>query len=503
MRVQGTASGWRRVFQAQINGCTVAASHANLLARLIGAVPSMAAVAVRLLEPLLYPLGETPMWDGVSAVAPDAYLFVTDSGRRVRHRQWWTAPEQSLSLAAGAPAVRAALVAAVAARLGRGGHMSADLSGGYDSTSVAFLAARQGAELTACTMYSDDGASDELGWAQRAAAKLPLREHLLLPPSEVALPYADMAMGQYQLDEPSVLAVFRGRALSAFRRIGQTGSRLHLTGFGGDHLFTGTPAHLHGLIARAPRRAVRDLRGFRALFSWRRTELIRQLLDHRSWRAAMLAVNIEDPPPVNITRPRLGWVPDIRVPRWLTPEARSIIGAAIRHAAESAGPLAADRGLHLDLYSLRTGARDISALDMMARSAGVSLAAPFFDDHVAEAVFAVRSEERISPYAYKPLLAEAVRGIVPDECLERQTKAQGSAEGAKGLRNERAGLTEIWDDSRLAEIGLVDADMLRRLCASPSAPELVDGALFSTLACESWLRGLPSPVHVSDMLGVR
>ncbi|MBG0567760.1 asparagine synthase [Actinoplanes aureus] len=503
LRVQGTASGWRRVHHARINGCTVAASRADLLAGLVTATPSLTALAVRLLEPVLYPFGETSMWDGVDTVAPQDYLLVTEAGRQARHRRWWSVPEPSLSLTEGAQAVRAALAAAVDARLRPGERYSTDLSGGYDSTAMAFLAAGHGADLTACTSYSDDPSSDELGWARRAAARLPLREHVLVPASELTLPYADMAVGQDRLEAPSIIAVFRGRALSTIRRMAETGSTLHLTGFGGDNLFTGNPAHLHGLITRAPGRAIHDLRGYRALFSWRRRELVRQVLDRRSWRAAMRAVSLDDRDVPDITVPWLGWVSQPRVPRWLTPAAREIIIEAIRAAAGSEAPLAADRGLHHELNGLRASARDVSSLDMLARTTGIPLAAPFFDDHVVDAAFAVRSEERVTPYAYKPLLAEAMRGIVPDECLERQTKAQGATELEEGLRHEHAAVAGLWEDSRLAELGLVDADALRRLCATPSAPELVDGALFSTLACESWLRALPSPVHSPDSMGVR
>jgi asparagine synthase (glutamine-hydrolysing) len=36
----------------------------------------------------------------------------------------------------------------------------------------------------------------------------------------------------------------------------------------------------------------------------------------------------------------------------------------------------------------------------------------------------------------------------------------------------------------------VDAARLRKLCAEPSSRELEDGALFSTIGCELWLRDL-------------
>ena len=96
------------------------------------------------------------------------------------------------------------------------------------------------------------------------------------------------------------------------------------------------------------------------------------------------------------------------------------------------------------------------------------MAAPYYDDRVVEAGLAVRPEERITPWRYKPLIVEAMRGIVPDESLARQTKANGSGDEDPGLRRHRDELLALFDDSRLARLGLVDAAALREFCAGPS-----------------------------------
>ena len=85
-----------------------------------------------------------------------------------------------------------------------------------------------------------------------------------------------------------------------------------------------------------------------------------------------------------------------------------------------------------------------------------------------EAGLAVRPEERITPWRYKPLIVEAMRGIVPDQSLARQTKANGSGDADPGLRRHRAELLALWDDSRLGRLGLIDAAALRELCTGPS-----------------------------------
>jgi asparagine synthase (glutamine-hydrolysing) len=126
----------------------------------------------------------------------------------------------------------------------------------------------------------------------------------------------------------------------------------------------------------------------------------------------------------------------------------------------------------------------------MAGRMGVTLAAPYYDDRVIEAGLAVRALERITPWRYKPLIVEAMRGIVPDQSLARQTKANGTGDEDPGLRRHRADLLALWEDSRLGRLGLIDQDALRELCTRPIPPDLQSGVLYQSVACEMWLRSL-------------
>ena len=120
VRVQGTVTGIRRVFSADVAGA-VAADRADLLAPLkrprrtaAGAAPAGPA----------HPLpGRRPAglaWGRRAAGRP-----LPGAGRRRRHRsvRWWSPPEPVLPMAEGAPALRDALAAAVAGRRGRHGQL--------------------------------------------------------------------------------------------------------------------------------------------------------------------------------------------------------------------------------------------------------------------------------------------------------------------------------------------------------------------------------------------
>jgi asparagine synthase (glutamine-hydrolysing) len=140
---------------------------------------------------------------------------------------------------------------------------------------------------------------------------------------------------------------------------------------------------------------------------------------------------------------------------------------------------------------MRFLSRVVRHSEQAAARMGIALAAPYYDDRVIEAGLAVRPEERITPWRYKPLIIEAMRGIVPDESLRRQTKANASYEEEAGLRKHRGKLLAACEDSRLARLGLIDADALREVMSGALSPEMVEAfGLHQTLACEAWLRSL-------------
>src|SRR5512133_2949916 len=77
VRVQGTVTGVRRVFHAEIDGSSVAADRADVLARLLDAGLDERRLAVHLLEPpILYPLAGQPVWRGVELLPTDCYLVL-------------------------------------------------------------------------------------------------------------------------------------------------------------------------------------------------------------------------------------------------------------------------------------------------------------------------------------------------------------------------------------------------------------------------------------------
>jgi asparagine synthase (glutamine-hydrolysing) len=489
VRVQGTVTGVRRVFHARVGGTTVAADRADVLASLLDAGLDARWLAVHLLEPpILYPLAGRPVWQGVAVVPGDHYLVLDGEGQ---HRSvcWWAPPKPVVPMAEGAPALREALSGAVAARTQGRELVSCDL-GGVDSTAVCCLAARGQAKVVAYTAASPDPLADDVAWAVRTVAGLGNVEHHVIPAEEMPLLYHGVALDE-PLDEPCSATVDRERWLTIARRAAARGSRLHLVGFGGDELLYGSLAHLHALLRSSPGIALRQLRGFAAKYRWPRGQLLRQLTDrspYHQWLARVADMVTAPQPPLE--EPLLDWGFQPRLPPWATPAAVGAVRELIRDQARTTQPLASGRGQHRELETMRFVSRMTRQFDQLAARLGITLAAPYYDDRVIEAGLAVRPQERITPWRYKPLIVEAMPGIVPDQSLARQTKANGSCDASTGLRRHRAELLALWEDSRLARLGLIDANALRELCTRPLPPELEFGGLDQTVACEVWLRTL-------------
>jgi len=490
VRAQGTVTGVRRLFCATVAGAVVAADRADVLAGVLGAGLDEQRLALHLLEPqTLYPLTGQSVWRGVKAVPTDHYL-VLDREHRGHVARWWSAPEPVVAMSEGAPALREALSAAVEARARGREFISSDL-GGLDSTAVCSLAARSATPVVAYTAEVGDPLADDARWALGTVAALGNVEHHVIAAEQMPLAYHRVLDMQERLDEPFALAVDRNRLLSIVRRAAARGSTMHLTGFGGDELLYGSVAHLHSLLRTNPRVAMRDLRAFAVKYRWSYKDMMRQLLDRSPYDAwlARVAHRLTAPVPA-LEEPLLDWGFEPRLPSWITSAAADALRGLITAQASTAQPLSKRRGQHRELESMRSLSRIVRQLDDMSSRLGTAFGAPYYDDRVIEAGLAVRPQDRISPWRYKPLIIEAMRGVVPQQTLRRQTKAAATYEELVGVRTHRAELLDLCQDSRLARLGLIDPNALREVLSRPQPSYLQTAALHPTVACEVWLRTL-------------
>ena len=246
----------------------------------------------------------------------DSYLVL--DGTEPAHRP--------LVAPAGAGAADGRGRARAAGRAGRCGRLpgppagswSAATSAGWTRPRSAALAARGDATLVAYTAANRDPLADDVAWAERTVAGLPRRRAPRHPgrgdAAGVRRPGASCVD---RFDEPCSATVDGARWLAIVRRAADRGSRLHLTGFGGDELLYGSVAHLQDMLRTSPRTGLRALRGFAAKYRWPRRAVLRQLADTRPygrWLAGV-ADTVTAPPPAP-NEPLLEWGFRPRLPPW-------------------------------------------------------------------------------------------------------------------------------------------------------------------------------------------
>ncbi|WP_128818241.1 asparagine synthase-related protein [Streptomyces sp. S063] len=516
--IRGTATGLRRIYHARHPAAgTIASDRPAVLARLIDAPLDDSALALRLLDFLPHPLSRRPVWRGIHETGaghglalPAAAPGTAAVPGPTEHR-WWEPPPGELPLAEGARKAGDAIAASVRAHVGGLDRISCELSGGLDSTALAFAARETGpASLSLLTVAARDRYSEDETWARRAVEaaggtpatatrnthsaatrgrpSAPALDHHVIPAGDAPYFYADLASTAAELnDEPLPVAPGRARAELLLGRAHATGSRYHLTGYGGDEIFLGLPHAYQDLFHGSPFTAWSHLGGLRHQLGWPLLPTVKALFDRSTFPRWLAGAVAAAPQPV-ARAPLFSWGVRQSLHPWLTEHATALIAEEFRAAAEQAEPIDPRRGRHVDIDGVRMGARHFQAMEDIGMTIGLPVAAPFYDDRVLEATLAVRLPERISPWRYKPLLVEAMRGVVPDALLARTTKDHMASDEHQGLREHAPELVELWTGSRLAEHGLVDARRLLRLAAEPFSPVLVEHSISSTVAGETWLR---------------
>lgn len=490
----GDVAGFRRVFTCRVAGTTVVSSHADVLRRLAGAPVSRTWLAARLTCPEMpSPLRESlSPFEGVAPI-PAGHRLTVAAGA-VRHAAYWTPPPANRPCADGAPILAEALIGAVGGRARTGGGLvSVQLSGGLDSTAVSCLAADglgDRSALLLVTTASISPGNDDLDWARRVAEHLAPAEHVVLPAGEFPRFFDDVPMVVSGMDEPAPFTAASARVRHLATLLASRGVRLHVNGQGGDEVLLAPLVCLRDTLRASPWLGWRHLRGQAALHGLRLPRLARSVLHQPTyahwlrWTAG--ALRTEAAPEVDA----VGWEAQPLLPPWASRDTERLVRTAILAATPTT---VADHGTHSALVRIRSTAYRASLYRDALAGHGVPAEFPFFDRAVLDAALAVRPWERTDPWQPKPLLRAALTNTMPARLLARRTKAHYNDDIYRGWTANRHLLASLFEQSRLAELGLIDANALRHGLRSFGPSGLAPAFVTDTIACELWLRSLAPP----------
>ncbi len=500
VRVQGTASGLRRVYRCAVGRVTVAGDRANVLAELSQASIDPARIAVRLLfSSAPWPLVWESVWSGVHAVLP-GHCLLLDSNGTSRETRWWSPPPPELSDVQAASGLRTALTDAMAARVTPGQTVVSDLSG-LDSSSICSLAVRAGAKVVALTGAQPDVMDDDVHWARQTVAGLhdagyDLR-HDVIPAADSPLVYDGILSARDTFDEPFSYVHNRRRFVYMLNRGAEHAPRFHFTGLGGDEICLTAYPWLYTLLRRQPLVGLRHARATVGRNKWSYGELARRVLGDRAYPSWLRSVATGlGGPSADRRGSGAGWGARPVLPAWATPDAVAMARRALLDAAAEPRLLADDPGMHFLLAATHTGAQEKRCFQQLGDQEGVRLSMPFFDDRVLNAALAVRPADRNDPGRYKPVLVNAMRGIVPPAVLGRVTKSDTATTAVMGSREHRDQIAGLAEDSQLAKLGLVDLARFREVCHGPIDIQTPNRRIEPTIGCEMWLRNRSEDMNV-------
>ena len=496
--VAGDLAGQRMVFHARTpEGEFLIGSHASRLAPLVKGSIARDWLAARLLVPNASDVWWTGSpWAEVEAVRAGWLLRISRfGGTSVQPLVSLPVPETGLG--EGSHELGWALGDAVRARVTGACRPTVDLSGGWDSSTVAVLASRvRSGGLPAITLTVPG--VDDADTAADIAGEVPELVHELWPVPETVLPYSDLDAVPIP-DEPAAYAANGSRAVWWLRRIAERGSDLHLSGDGGDAVLVGLPAYL-GDLARA--RRMRDF--WRHVTGW---AALRHEAPQALARAGIALKRTSYSDALRTEAHRLvagqsgpsgwsglvAWFGHSRIVDWMTPDARVLVAEQLRqHAEEHSAPVIPGEfgiGDAASWLALMTFGRTQRLYTDMAAACGVNHQTPYLDDAVVRACWSVPAWVRTTPERTKPLLARAMADVVPAGLANRQTKGDYTGLAYRGLRRNAAALHELFGGSVLGDLGLIDELAVRTTIDQAAAGVSIRLGAFDTLvSTELWLR---------------
>lgn len=429
-----------------------------------------------------FPAASLTPYSEIRAVPPGAFVEITRTAAKVQTH--WEFRQRDGLFSSG-PAeyeegFRHFFDQAVRRRLRSRGPVVSELSGGMDSSSIVCVADRllerePGLAPRLDTLsYLNDAEPD---WNERPfvaaveASRSKAGLHIDVNDSMTLIPRRDP---EHFSAAPSVglLPSKPEREVSAY--LSTTGTRVILSGLGGDEVTGGVPdgtAELANLFVR-----LRPMAFLRRAVAW--CLPTRRPLIHLVGRT------------VGEFFPRNPFAPGLlktRVP-WLNQD------FARRHRTDPACST-----LRLRLTGLPPSVQEnlVALEDLRRQIAGSSPPSapprerryPFLDRDLLEFLFSVPREEIVEPGRRRSLMRRALAGIVPAEVLERKRKAYVSRGPIKSFQSQRAEITE-WSQSMLcAELGVIDLQSFQKALSEIYRGE--DSRVWQlgrTLALESWLR---------------
>jgi asparagine synthase (glutamine-hydrolysing) len=425
---------------------------------------------------------------GIHSVPPSSSVLLRP-GKHAVSKYWDFDPKNKIRYRADAEYeehFRTVFATAVQRTLRSDRPVLAELSGGRDSSSIVCMAdtviARGTAEtqrLDTLSMYDDSEPNwnerpyftkveekrGRTGWHVNVGARDPQRIPVPEPPLE--------SVHTRFVPTPG----YDGRTAPHFRMcMASQGNRVVLSGIGGDEVMGGVPTpvpELENLLARAQFSAL-----VHQLKVWALEK--RKPWFHLFWDAAR------------------GFFPLtlVGVPKYMRPALWLQSSFVKRHRAALTGYPSRTK-LFGPLPSFQDNVGTLDALRRQLARTSLPFEPPFekrypyLDRGLLEFMFAIPREQLVRPTQRRSLMRRALVGIVPDEILNRKTKAFVARSPMVAISNDWAHFAAMTQNMLSSSLGIVDPkrilEALQKVRRGEETPMIT---LRRTLCLEEWLKDL-------------
>jgi asparagine synthase (glutamine-hydrolysing) len=358
------------------------------------------------------------IFQSVRKVPPASVLAFDTGGVRVQ-RYWRLAFEPKLDgidEGAAAELLREQLADATRVRLMSEVPLGAFLSGGVDSSAVvAFMAEQMSEPVKTFSITFGEADFDEVRFARMAAERYGTDHHefRVEPHALSILPRLARHYGEPYADPSAIPSFHLAELTSAHVTVA-------LNGDGGDEAFGGYDRYRWMARTEALRRAPRPLRAALARLSGMIGSGPAER-DPRT-RMALLGRSLTADPPHVYGHTLLAFEADRRR-ALLGPELRRQLDgwgaeSILEDAWAASGATGVDRLLAVDIESYLPGDLLVK-MDIATMAHSVEARSPFLDHHLLEFAARLPAELKLRGRSSKRVLKAAMRGIVPDEILDR------------------------------------------------------------------------------------
>jgi asparagine synthase (glutamine-hydrolysing) len=450
--------------------------------------PDPATVAYWLMASRVPP--DRTLHQGVARL-PSGHVLRLADGRWDQRRYWEPSyrPRLDLGREDAVDTIRSAIVRAVDRRLRVGEPAGVTLSGGLDSSTVAGVSTRcvdpaKRPVGAYSGTFPGHPHTDESELIVAGARAYGLRSTRIVVDSGSAVTGGLEFLRRWEV--PPVSAnVFWWSALG--RRAAEDGVRVLLDGEDGDRLFGISFHYIADLVRRGRVRAAGRLVHRMGVIERPTSALAAKLLYHYGIKGAL--------PPQLILAVRARRPPARHVPPWFTTQS----GRAY-HATETPTSFmrrGVPRWWGSQVESLTRGAGTAILFDHTRRRAGLAgmeMRHPFADVDLVELVLRLPHELAYDPRFSRPLVRDAMRGIVPEELRVRRSKSFFDPVQREALTGDLTLIDRLLSDRDARIAAYVDTDVVRRdlLERAPGRHEQPDPSwniyIWRLIMLECWLR---------------